>query len=100
MAQLVGSTIAGYFAAAFASLGVKTLALRSVPPSPGMSTKRTSAEPVARGAAGGVPPAAWAAGARPKAAPATRAADAAPTVVVRRALRGCPTGHSLLVQAK
>ncbi|KUO20029.1 hypothetical protein AQJ91_16335 [Streptomyces dysideae] len=68
-----------------APAGVTTFALRVVPPSPLMSTKRTLFG------------AAWAAGASPRAPSAIRDAETAPTAVVRRALRWCPTGHSSLV---
>lgn len=83
MPQLVGSTISGYFRPGWAPAGVKTLPLRVIPPEPGMSWKRSSAEAsavVAAAAAG----AAWAWwGARPRAVAASTATTAAAVPVVR-----------------
>lgn len=49
MAQLVGSTISGWRVVSVDPAGVTTFALRTVPPSPTMSTKRM---PVPHGLSG------------------------------------------------
>ena len=94
----MGRTSSGY--AREESAGATTLALRTVPPSPSMSTKRVVGAAVE-------PDAAWAAGARPRAVPATRVAETAPTALVRSALVvrdvvpcGCLTGRSSLVSVQ